>query len=301
MAMIGTAQKGDRTIGLSYTYAKRFWTVTGNQTKRVAVEDSYNSIHLMASVWDTETGTVLPVDSGLQVTVKRDDEKLTQRAMWPMLSQQMGIHFGDNFLLPSQEEYSFVIDSGKPTVQRLGALEDRSKDPITAQFSLDFTRSTRNEIPIEPRGAQPLESRGEPDALPPMEMSMQPVAVAPPKDELPGQLLGTGTNADAVVVFTASENADGTYLTVSPRTPYNQYFLPLMSLSATIERDGTTVFDGPLSTAVGPDRGYHYGATVDSIMSGDDLTIVVDSPPQVARHSGYETAFLDMSDVSLTV
>ncbi|SDJ96319.1 hypothetical protein SAMN05216226_11310 [Halovenus aranensis] len=300
MKMIGTAQEGGRTVGLSYTYAERFWTVTGERTQRVGVEDEYNAIHLMASVWDTETGTVLPVDSGLRVAVERDGETLTERAMWPMLSQQMGAHFGDNIEFPAQEEFTLAIDMGETTATRLGSLQQLSDSPGTVRFDFDFTRSTRNEIKVRPTGAQPLERRGAADAVPPMEMSMQPLSFAPTPDALPGRVLGEGTSGDAEFVIAASGSADGTYLAVSPRTPYNGYVLPLMSLSVTVERDGESVFEGSLANTVGPNRGYHYGAVLDSIESGDEITVTVDSPPQVARHAGYETAFLDMPEVSVT-
>ncbi|MFC7059312.1 DUF7350 domain-containing protein [Halovenus salina] len=190
---------------------------------------------------------------------------------------------------------------GETTATRLGSLQGLSDSPGTVRFDFDFSRGTRNEIKVRPTGAQPLEKRGAPDAVPPMEMSMQPLSFAPTADALPGRVLGEGRSGDADFVIAASESADGAYLTVSPRTPYNGYVLPLMSLSATIERDGETVFDGLLSNAVGPDRSYHYGATVDGIKPGDEITVTVDSPPQAARHAGYEAAFLDMGDVRVTV
>lgn len=300
MKMLGTKQVGDRTVGLSYTYAERFWTVTGTNTQRVGIgprpDAEYNAIHLMASVWHTETGTVLPVDAGLRVTVERGDEAVSDRAMWPMLSQQMGVHFGDNVDFPEQDEYSLVVDVGDATVRRLGALDDLSEEAGTVTFDFEFSRGIRNEIPV----SDILDERGDRGALSPMEMQMQPLSFAPSEDDLPGRVLGRATSGDAVFVLTAAESGDGTYLTVSPRTPYNQYVLPLMSLSATVERDGTTVFDGPLTTAIGPERDYHYGTTVERIESGDKLTISVDAPPQVARHAGYETAFLAMPDISVT-
>lgn len=300
MKMLGTKQIGNRTVGLSYTYAERFWTVTGTKTQRVGIgprpDAEYNSIHLMASVWDTETETVLPVDAGLKVTVERDGETVSNRAMWPMLSQQMGVHFGDNVEFPEQDDYSLVVEIGDATVRRLGSLNNLSEDGGTVTFDFEFLRGIRNEISVSNR----LEERGSRDALPPMEMGMQPLSVAPSRDDMPGRVLGQTKSGDAVFVLAASESADGTYLTVSPRTPYNGYVLPLMSLSVTVERDGTTVFDGPLTTAIGPDRDYHYGTTLDSIETGDEVTLSVDAPPQVARHVGYETAFLDMPDVTLT-
>jgi hypothetical protein len=47
--------------------------------------------------------------------------------------------------------------------------------------------------------------------------------------------------------------------------------------------------------------GFHYGADVDSISSGEELTVTVDAPPQTSRQEGYETAFVDMDPVVLAV
>jgi len=300
MKIIGTQTLGDRTIGLFYTYSERFWTVTGTEKQRVAVDSEYNTIHLMASVWDTETETVLPVDAGLSIRVEQDGDVISDRAMWPMLSQQMGAHFGDNVQFPSQDEYSLVVSTGSPTVERFGALDDLSDESGTVTFDFTFRRTLRNEIRVEPSGASPLPSHGEPDALSPMEMGFA-LSIAPPADQLPGRVLGEGRSGDAVFVVTATESADGTQLVVSPRTPYNQYILPLMSLTGTLEREGTTIFDGPLTTAISPEQNYHYYGMVDSIESGDELTISVDSPPQASRHIGYDTAFLEMPDMTMTV
>jgi hypothetical protein len=74
-----------------------------------------------------------------------------------------------------------------------------------------------------------------------------------------------------------------------------------MSLSASIERNGRTVSDGSLTPTIDPTRGYHYRRPVDGIESGDTITLSVDRPPQTARHMGYESAFLEMSEMTLTV
>ncbi|MEF8814461.1 MAG: hypothetical protein V5A55_11670 [Halovenus sp.] len=295
MKTIGTREQGSHTVGLSYTYAERFWTVTGTRTQRVGVDDEYNAIHLMVSVWHTESETVLPIDSGLRVRVTRDGERVTERAFWPMLSQQMGFHFGDNVQFPSQDEYTLVVDIGTTSVEGNGGLEDTFGEAGTVSFDFRFYRTIRNEIGV----SGPLDGRGEQDALAPM--GMFPLSVAPSEDNLPGRVIGESTSGDAVFLVTATDTADGTYVTVSPRTPYNRYVLPMMAQSMTVERNGATLFEGPLSAAIGPDRGYHYRALLERhVESGDELIISVDAPPQVGRHVGYETAFLEMPDVTMT-
>jgi hypothetical protein len=129
----------------------------------------------------------------------------------------------------------------------------------------------------------------------------------PEASDLPGRAVGQGESGDAVFVVRTLESppegvdGSGTYLGVSARTRYNRYPLALMSLSATVEGDGGTRFEGPLTPTLDPDLGYHYGATVGEMGSGDELTITVDSPPGAARHEGYETSFFDMDPVTITV
>jgi hypothetical protein len=140
-----------------------------------------------------------------------------------------------------------------------------------------------------------------------MSMEMMPSGQVPASADLAGEVLGEGTIGDAVVVATALDSVPagvdgaGTYLALSARTPYNRYPLPFMSLSATLSREGTAVFEGDLADALHPDLGYHYGAVVEGVQSGDELTVSVDAVPQIARHEGYETAFLAMDDVTLSV
>lgn len=42
---------------LTYSYPHRFWTVTGQQTEKISIQDD-DSIHLIVSVWDGERGNL---------------------------------------------------------------------------------------------------------------------------------------------------------------------------------------------------------------------------------------------------
>jgi hypothetical protein len=64
-----------------------------------------------------------------------------------------------------------------------------------------------------------------------------------------------------------------------------------MGLAGTLSRDGETIYDGQLTPTLDPYLDYHYGAVVDGIASGDELTLRPTVQPQTARHEGYETAF----------
>lgn len=85
MEMIGTSEAGDYAVGLTYSFPHRFWVVTGTETERVDVRGA-DDVHLMATVWDDETGTVLPVGAGLSMEIERDGEFVAEKSPWPMLS-----------------------------------------------------------------------------------------------------------------------------------------------------------------------------------------------------------------------
>lgn len=293
MKMGGMAGRGDRMVALSYSFPHRFWTVTGRNTERVQVKQD-DSVHLMVNLWDKQTETVLPVESGVQLTVKKDGETLTRRAPWPMLSQNMGFHYGDNVALDGDGTYTATVNLGSMGLRRLGAFEGRFGETGTVDVEFEYSESEKEDISFTSLS----DRQGQRGAVDPMQMEMVPLSFAPERSALPGKLLGGGTSRDATFLATVVDR-DGHYLAVSPRTPHNRYVLPMMALSATVEGSGETRFDDALRKALDPELGYHYGAPVEGLTADDDVTLTVDAPPQVSRHEGYETAFLRMSDVSL--
>lgn len=286
---------------LTYSYPHRFWTVTGNRTEKVTIEDN-DSMHLMVSVWDPETG-IYPMDANPTITVSKSGASVTTVSPWTMLSQNMGFHAGDNVPLPGAGDYSVTVDVPPTAARRTGTFEGRFSSQQSFEFALTYDPQEMGDIMFE-RLEERAGTRG---AVEPMEMKRMPLALAPEPSALPGRPLGTARTGDGVFVVRALDGAsrfgaaEGTYLAVSARTPYNDYVLPAMALSARVLRGGQTVFDGPLRATLDPALNYHYGATVESIETGDEITLAVDAPPQVARHEGYETAFLDMPSRTLTV
>jgi hypothetical protein len=299
MQMAGTAESGAYSCALTYSFPHRFWLVTGDRTEQVTVADE-DTVHLMPVVWHTETGLV-PPDANPQVTIRRDGEPPNSLSPWAMLSQPMGVHFGDNVALPSEGDYDVEVSVGEGSARRTGALADAGG--ATFEFTLSYSESKLDEISYD---SLPEETQGTRGAVEPHEMGMVPGQRLPDPEGVPGTLRGTATSGDASFVVTTGADApaaagDGTYLAVSARTPHNRYRLPLMSLSATLTRDGETVSDDVLRATLDPDFGYHYGATVPAVESGDELAVTVDAPPQMARHEGYETAFLEMPPATLTL
>lgn len=299
MAMVGTRSVGEYEVALSYSFPHRFWNVTGDRTEKAAIEDA-DSVHLMATVRDPGTGTVLPVGN-VRAAVEAGGDAVAGRRLWPMLSQNMGVHFGDNLALDGDDAYDVTVTVDPLGAVAAGEFAGNFGEGASKTFRFEFSRRERNRLSLDR-----LQNRaGSPDAVAPMGMAKS--ARLPAEGDLPGEQVGRGTTGDAVFLATrldappAGVDGDGPYLLVSPRTPYNRYPLPFMAVSATVDRDGETVHDGGLPAAVLPGAGYHYGAVLDSLQQGDELTLSVGAPPQIARHEGYETAFLEMGEVSMGV
>nr|WP_281063874.1 iron transporter [Halarchaeum solikamskense] len=209
-----------------------------------------------------------------------------------MLAQRMGFHYGDNVALPSGGTYDVTVHVGAPAARRTGALA--APESATFEFSLAYSAAE-----IDAISYRTIDRAGERGALDPMSMRMIPGGALPAVDALPGRRLGTGTIGDAAVAATLLDDATGfggdesdVYLAVSPRTPYNDYPLPMAGFGARV--DGT---DHDLVETIDAALGHHYGVVLDGDVSR--VTIGLDVPPQVSRHGGYETAFFDTASVTL--
>ncbi|WP_254764829.1 iron transporter [Natrinema marinum] len=305
MGMYGMATDGDYAAMLTYTFPHRFWIVSGG--KELVEVDTDDSLHLMFSLWDRKTETVLPVNTRLEILQDGSPVDIGVSSLWPMLSQRMGFHYGDNVRLPGEGEYTARITAGPVALERTGAFEDRLGSRATLEIDFEYARSDINGLSFETIDES---ERGSRDALPLMnhdgdDSGGRPMGRGTPVEDLPGELLGTKRSGDAVLPALASDAArftdGGAYLAVSPRTPYNDLIVPFTSLSATVERDGSVVAEGALTETLDGEYGHHYGLAVDDLAAGDHVTITVDTPPQVARHDGYETAFFEFEPVTYTV
>lgn len=282
--MVGKTTQGDYEVSLSYTYPHRFWTVNGTRTEEVEPADD-EEVHVMMTVRDSETGVPMPVSSGASLEILKDGETVTERSPWTMVSQPMGFHLGDNVPLGGDGEYVARATLGEPSERLAGPLEERFGGGETAEMSFEYSREERDSI-----GCEEFEEErwGEAGAVDPM------------MDRGGRDTEGaTEARADDDTLF-AFENDDG-YLAVHALTPHNRHALPSMALEATVERDGETVYDESLVPTV-DGRGYHYAPETDhDAQGGDTVKVDVVTPPQVARHTGYQTAFLGSPTVEVTL
>lgn len=295
MEMVGSTTAGEYEVAAMYSYPHRFWEITGSDTNLKQL-DGGHAMHFMSVVWDPETKTVLP-NASLTIELTKDGSLADQTNMYAMLSQPMGLHYGNNVEGDGDGTYTASIDIGsvpQDRVRRTGEFRGRFADPATAELQFDYSESARDDLPY-----REYDDAGERAALEPMDM-MAPSATVRPNGELPGTVRGTATSGDAVFVVTMQETvpagieSDGRYLAVFAHTPYNRMVLPSMTLSGSLAGGSFA-----LEPTLDPDLGYHYGAAVPEVADGDTLSITVDTPPQLTRHEGYEMAFLTMSDTEV--
>jgi hypothetical protein len=124
---------------------------------------------------------------------------------------------------------------------------------------------------------------------------MMPVGRA---SDLPGEPLGRGRVDDLELVATrvsADRFGAESYLAVVARTPYNRLVVPRARIAA---RAGSAV-EGRLTPALDPELGYHYGTSAPGLTADATVEATVETPPIVARHEGYETAFLESGTTRL--
>lgn len=338
MRALEPIEAGDVAIAPMLSYPHRFWTIAGGGEDALQRVDPSNDrgVHLMVTLWDRETGTVLPADEGVQVRIEHDGEPVgTPFSPWAMISQEMGVHFGDNVSLPEDGTYAVEVEVPPLSTPTTGALAGRLTDPVRASFEFVYDDEFREAVvggveyldeadwgrrgALRPMGHGGDDGDGHGDhddhddhaavpysALPPVEAFPGTILVEPGTESTPSDTRDLSNSGDARFLTTLLESdhrlaSDGErYLLVSVRTPYNRVPLPDASLLARFER-GEEDLERRLEQRLDGEFGLHYGADAPTVEPGETVTIEVESPPQVARHQGYETAFLEMSPIELTV
>ena len=293
MAGMGTTSDG-RRVALSYTYPHRFWRVFraddgDGYESRIFEVKADDAVHLMATVWDNETGIVLPVSS-VDIAVTGGNNVDERETIYPMLSQRMGFHYGDNYHLDGDGIYTAAVTVGGVTAERFGDLQERLDAPESVEITFEYSESARNDL-----GFTEYDQAGEPGATDPMAMEMTPTGTV---GDLGGTAMGEALADD--IRFRASlveaDRFGGPYLAVTAATRYNEFVVPDMGLDASTDGE----FAESLSVGLDPELGFHYGVAAPELTGEEALTIEVTTPPQVARHEGYETAFFTTPTVTLS-
>ena len=171
MRHLDPVSAGEFEIIPMITYPHLFWNVTG--TEAVPAEPSpEDDVHLMVAVRDPETGMILPAETGLELTVGPAGESGSPHSPWPMISQEMGFHIGDNVPLGDDGTYEISVRVGSIGARTTGEFADRFQDAGEGTFTFTFDQEFREEVVA---GIEYLDEEhwGEPGALAPtMHMHM---------------------------------------------------------------------------------------------------------------------------------
>ena len=145
MRHLDPIQAGEYEVEPMITYPHLFWNVTGSEVVP-AEPGSDDDVHLMVAVRDPETGTVLPAETGLELNVGREGESKTPHAPWPMLSQEMGFHIGDNVPLGEDGTYEVEVRVGSIDARLTGEFAGRFDEPGRGSFTFEFDQAFREEV-----------------------------------------------------------------------------------------------------------------------------------------------------------
>ncbi|ELZ13263.1 hypothetical protein C477_22445 [Haloterrigena salina JCM 13891] len=311
MVTYGTATGGGREIALLATRPHSFWIVADDERNRADIR-SRHDVHLMVTVRDAETGTFVPASVRTAIRTRGDAtddsddaaDTVDERSLWPMLSQRMGPHYGDNVPLEGDGPYTATIRIGATTADAIGGVADGLEAETSVE--IDFAFETDAIDDIERRLIDEDEGRGEADALEPMDHAVG-AENSDKRDRESAAILGRATSADveyaATLLGADRARTDRPTLAVTARTVHNAYPLPFASLSAAISRDGERVASAHLEEAIDARLGHCYRTAVEPSLldGGGELAIDLETPPQVARHEGYETAFLEGDSVTVAL
>ncbi|MGM0606133.1 MAG: twin-arginine translocation signal domain-containing protein [Halobacteriota archaeon] len=296
VAATGTTDTGLRVL-LAYTFPHRFWRVfadgEGGYESRIFEVGPEDAVHMMVGVWDADTERPLPV-SGVNVAVSGGNDVRERETVYPMLSPRMGFHYGDNYHLDGDGEYTAEITIEGIVGDAYGDFEGRFDRASSVSLAFEYDEAERNALEFE---AYP-DRQGERDTVKPMSMDYMPLGFA---SELPGRHVGEGMAADIryrASVLDADRFGEDPYLAVTASTRYNDLLVPLVGLDAAVQSKGSE-FDRSLTPSIDPELGFHYGAQIPAATGELDVAVRVTTPPQIARHEGYETAFFGTPTIEL--
>ncbi|ELY50821.1 DUF7350 domain-containing protein [Natronococcus jeotgali] len=315
MATFGTATADGLAVTLTATQPHSFWTVTGPERARADVRD-HHAVHLMATVTDLETGLAVP--TSVTTTIRSRGERVEERTLWPMLSQRMGFHHGDNAALGEDGPHVATVRIEPTRVETAGAIADRLERSRTVDVEFEYAAAE-----IESLGRRLIdedEGRGEPGAVEPMardhgsgdgrdghgdhgDADSHGDGREPALEDAVDAWLGTARSGDLEFGVGVDGSGSEAEVVATARTRYNGFSVPFAGLSIAPVREDGFGERTALTERLEADRGHHYGAAVDRTVleAAPKLAVIVDAAPQLSRHEGYETAFFDLEPATVEV
>lgn len=138
MHLLGSQTWQGMKIELASMAPQPFTLFEGTQAKEVKPTAADN-IHLMAVLSDAQTHERIPY-ANCWVTIKDKTDKIVfDERLWPMISRDMGTHYGINAALPGPGDYTAILRVGAPQAARHPAYAKIWLTPHTVTMPLHWT------------------------------------------------------------------------------------------------------------------------------------------------------------------
>lgn len=116
MRVLGTATWQGMKITAEQMTAVPFVIYNGT-TERMVKPTNKTSFHLMVMLNDAHTGVTIPY-AGVWATITKAGEVVYDERQWPMISEYMGPHYGNDVTLPGSGSYHLSLLVSPPVSAR---------------------------------------------------------------------------------------------------------------------------------------------------------------------------------------
>lgn len=117
MTVIGSATKGGVKIGIETMAPETFYVANGSGEVKHAPKAN-DSVHLMVTLADAESGIRLP-DASVTVALTGSDGRSSfDGPLYPMIGRGMGLHYGENVAFKAPGTYTLQLVTGPPRIGR---------------------------------------------------------------------------------------------------------------------------------------------------------------------------------------
>jgi uncharacterized protein involved in high-affinity Fe2+ transport len=104
-----------------------------------------DSFHLMVLLDDARSGAPIPYSSvwaTITKGVRGGGRPVFDERLWPMISQAIGVHYGNNVALPTAGRYRLTLLISPPAVARHMEYDNRWLKPHKVSFAFKFVPAT---------------------------------------------------------------------------------------------------------------------------------------------------------------
>ena len=125
-------------ISVARAEPSEFMIFQGQDSQRMVEPKPADSVHLMAVLEDDETGERIPYATVWFTITDEEGNIVFDDRTWPMLSQNMGTHYGINVGFPEPGTYTVEVQVGPPIAARHPEYTDRWLEGFTFETEMEW-------------------------------------------------------------------------------------------------------------------------------------------------------------------